>query len=119
MADHGWTIGSHTRSHAYLPDLSPSEWKEEIVGSKKVLEEKLKRPVTFFSYPVGGFTEEIMACVVSAGYLAACTTNRGNTRSFHPYRLTRIKMTNESHPLVVWAKTSGFYEHFRREKQSH
>jgi len=119
MAQEGWTIGSHTRSHAYLPDLSRLKWEGEIRGSKEILEEKLQRAVTLFSYPVGGFTEESMAYVQKAGYRAACTTNRGSFLSFHPYRLTRIKMTEATHPLVLWAKTSGYYERFKRAKPSH
>ena len=119
MAKAGWTIGSHTKSHQYLPDLPPSRWEEEIRGSKETLEDKLQRPVTLFSYPVGGYTEEIIACVKSAGYQAACTTNRGSPLSFNPYRLTRIKMTESCHRLVLWVKTSGYYEHFKRTKASH
>jgi len=119
MASQGWTIGSHTKSHAYLPELSPSKREEEIAESKQILEDRLQRPVTLFSYPVGGYTEEIMDAVQRAGYHAACTTNRGNPLLFHLYRLTRIKMTEVSHPWVVWAKTSGYYEHFKRGKPSH
>ena len=119
MTEAGWTIGSHTKSHPYLPDLSPSRWEEEIRGSKETLEEKLQRPVTLFSYPVGGYTEGVMACVKTAGYRAACTTNRGSPFSFNPYRLTRVKMTESCHPLVLWAKTSGYYEQFKRMKASH
>ena len=119
MATAGWTIGSHTKSHSYLPDLPSSKWEEEIRGSKEILEDKLQRPVNLFSYPVGGYTEEIMACVRRAGYRAACTTNRGDFFSFDPYRLTRIKMTEASHPFVVWVKASGHYEHFKRSKPSH
>ena len=119
MAKAGWTIGSHTKSHEYLPDLSPSRWEEEIRGSKETLEDNLQRPVTLLSYPVGGYTQEIIARVRGAGYRAACTTNRGSSFAFHPYRLTRIKMTESSHRLVVWAKTSGYYEYFKRGKRSH
>ena len=119
LADAGWTIGSHTKSHPYLPELSVSKWEEEIRGSKEILEEGLKCPVTLFSYPIGGFTEEMIPYVERAGYRAACTTNRGPSRSLDRYRLTRIKMTESSHPFVLWAKTSGYYEHFKRPKPSH
>jgi len=119
MARSGWTIGSHTKSHPYLPDLSRGRWEEELGGSKKILEDKLQSPVALLSYPVGGYTDEIIEAVRGAGYRAACTTNRAGSRLFHPYRLSRIKMTEASHPLVVWAKTSGYYEHYKRTKASH
>ena len=119
MTAEGWTIGSHTKSHTYLPELPPSRWEAVVRGSKETLEDKLQRPVTFFSYPIGGYTEELMSCVQKTRYRAPCTPHRGNSFSFHPFRLSRIKMTEVSHPFVLWVKTSGYYEHFKRKKPSH
>lgn len=105
------TVGSHAVTHRYLPDLSLEEMRAELGESKKVLEEGLRRPVHFLSYPVGGFGPEIARVAREAGYLAACTTNRG--RNFFQkdlLALKRIKMTEQSlRPYVLWAKCSGYY----------
>lgn len=105
------TIGSHTASHRYLPDIPLDEVKKEFMESKQVLEKELKRPVSFLSYPVGGFSADIERAAQETGYLAAFTTNRGNNfwqRDL--FALKRVKMTDHStRPYVLWAKLSGYY----------
>ncbi len=105
------TIGSHTVSHRYLPDIPLDEVRKEFVESRQVLERELKRPVSFLSYPVGGFSVDIAGLAQEAGYMAAFTTNRG--RNFWQrdlFALKRVKMTDPStQPHVLWAKFSGYY----------
>ena len=105
------TIGSHTASHRYLPDISLDEVKKEFMESKQVLEKELKRPVSFLSYPVGGFSADIARAAQETGYLAAFTTNRGsNFWQRDLFALKRVKMTDHStRPYVLWAKLSGYY----------
>jgi len=103
------TVGSHGVSHRYLPDLAPENSRKEVFESKRILEEGLGRKVHLFSYPVGGFNTLIAGFVKEAGYLAACTTNRGrnfNHKDF--FCLKRIKMTEKTvSSLVLAAKLSG------------
>lgn len=106
------TVGSHTATHRYLPDLPLDEVKKELVESKQALEKELKRPVSFLSYPVGGFSTEIARAAQEAGYLAAFTTNRGqNFWQRDLFALKRVKMTDRSERQhVLWAKCSGYYQ---------
>jgi len=106
------TVGSHTSSHRYLPDLPLDEVKKELAESKQSLEMELKRPVSFLSYPVGGFTPDIARTAKEAGYMAAFTTNRGqNFWQRDLFALKRVKMTDRStRPHVLWAKYSGYYQ---------
>ncbi|MBI4549663.1 MAG: polysaccharide deacetylase family protein [Candidatus Omnitrophica bacterium] len=108
------TIGSHTVTHRYLPDLSLDDVRQEFVESKRILEHETGRPVRFLSYPVGGFGTDIARLAREAGYAAALTTNRGrNMMQKDLYALKRIKMTESS---VSWhslsAKLSGYYQIF-------
>ena len=81
MTDSGLiTFGSHTRNHVYLPDLSLEEQRNEIMQSKAELEAMLGKDVVHFSYPFGGFSEEIKSMLKEAGYMSAVTTNRGFDR---------------------------------------
>ena len=109
-------IGSHTLSHAYLPDQERLTMKREIFQSKSLLEEIFSQDVEVFSYPVGGFTEEALSDVEEAGYLCACATNRGFSRKLNRFALRRIKITNRDLGFKLWAKLSGFYNSFRKPK---
>lgn len=53
---------------------------EELVGSKRILEERLGKPVDFLSWPCGEYTERLQRFAVERGYLASVvvtwTTNK-------------------------------------------
>ncbi len=71
-------IGAHTLNHPSLAVLSVKEQQEEIGESKRILEEKIGKPVEHFSYPFGtklDYTDDtIRLCrelqfkIVSANY---------------------------------------------------
>lgn len=109
-------IGSHTLSHSYLPSLSLSQIKKEIYQSKKDLKERFNQNIKTISYPVGGFNEEVLKTVKDSGYLCACTTNRGVSRTLNRFALRRIKITNKDLGFHLWRKASGFYQIFERTK---
>ncbi|HTL70306.1 MAG TPA: polysaccharide deacetylase family protein [Candidatus Eisenbacteria bacterium] len=110
MDGFGVSVGSHTVSHAYLPDVKDdSEIRRQIVDSKRALEELLGHPVTLFSYPAGGFTETARRLVQEAGYEGAVTTNHGR-RKDDVYALRRVKIKESGGSLFnFWLKTSGLY----------
>lgn len=109
--------GSHTFNHFYLPDVDSSNLKREIAGSKKWLEGKFDQKVNAISYPIGGFTEEVVEQVKKAGYLCACATNRGFSKKLDRFTLRRIKITNRDRGFRFRAKLSGFYNIFRKVKK--
>ena len=119
MARDGIAIGSHTMHHAYLPLVRDERLQEEVAESKRVIEQHIGGPVHFISYPVGGFTPQVQALVKQAGYRGACTTNRTLTRDvIDRYALRRVKVTErDAHPLLFWAKVSGYYDVFRQLKE--
>jgi peptidoglycan/xylan/chitin deacetylase (PgdA/CDA1 family) len=67
-------FGAHTRTHPMLPHLSLERQKEEIVSSKRDLEELLGKPVPSFSYPNGKATEAAKRIVQETGFVYACTS---------------------------------------------
>ena len=67
-------IGAHTRSHPMLPRLSVEEQREEIVSSKKDLEELLGKRVDGFAYPNGRATSDAKEIVRKTGFTFACTS---------------------------------------------
>ena len=117
LAAGGIEIGSHTVHHAYLPSLTMAQALLELQQSKTLLSDMSRSAVDTFSYPAGGFSAGIRQCVQQAGYLTACTTNRAlnGSAALDRWALRRIKMTERSvPPLLIRAKLSGYYDHFRK-----
>jgi peptidoglycan/xylan/chitin deacetylase (PgdA/CDA1 family) len=91
LAEEGFTIGSHTRSHVRLPDIAPALAEQEIGVSKRELEDMLGKEVAHFAYPYGLFNADVREMVVSAGYRSACSTRAGfNRPGEDPFLLRRI-----------------------------
>lgn len=116
MAQDGMTIGSHTMHHRYLPLVKPEDLDEELMGSKRIVEQHIGRAVDFLSYPIGGFTSQAQAVAKQAGYRAAVTTNRTfSTLRFDRFAIRRIKVTDgDANPWLFRAKLSGYYDAFRK-----
>lgn len=53
----GFMIGNHTFNHAYLPDLTEEEQKEEIIRLNDLVEEIIGERPVFFRAPHGANTE--------------------------------------------------------------
>lgn len=74
------TIGAHTVSHTPLAMLSSEEQQQEIVESRRQLEELTGRKVTVFSYPFGGkddYTSDTVRLCRKAGYARAASNFPG------------------------------------------
>ena len=119
MLAHNINFGAHTRTHAYLPGVSTQQRRDEIFGSKKILEEQLGVKISNFAYPTGGFNDEIKKIVEEAGYASAVTTNRGHDRFNHDlYELKRVRLSDhDTRNDYLWSKLSGFYNLFRKLKE--
>jgi peptidoglycan/xylan/chitin deacetylase (PgdA/CDA1 family) len=62
------TIGSHTLNHPFLPSMNEEDAWQELSASRSQLEIILNRKVQLFSFPFGGFTEELIQLARKAGY---------------------------------------------------
>ena len=72
LADAGWEIGSHTRSHPRLTSLSDG-LGPELAGSRARIEELVGAPCQSLAYPYGDADDRVAAAAAEAGYLAAAT----------------------------------------------
>ncbi len=85
-------IGAHTLNHPDLPILSSPEQWQEIVESKKRLEDMYNISVTSFAYPYGHYNESTINLVKQAGYLTAVTTQSAtNQSSENRYTMPRVR----------------------------
>jgi peptidoglycan/xylan/chitin deacetylase (PgdA/CDA1 family) len=95
LRDAGMEIGSHTLNHASLPallGLNYGAFQSEIVNSRLVLEEQLRRRVDLLAYPNGAWDHATASEVARAGYRAAASTVPGAwQRPDDRYWLRRIR----------------------------
>ena len=75
----GFCFGAHTVSHPDLTALPAHEAEQEILASKRQIEEHTGRPADFFAYPFGRWNSEVRNLVKNQ-YLGACTTGAGVVR---------------------------------------
>ena len=109
----GIEIGSHTVNHQFLPTVSGQEAIDELVHSKRKLEEQLKSNVCCFSYPGGKYNDNMVKLVEESGYACAFTTDESvNTLNCSHYKLKRINISDEevsnpkgefSKPITAWS----------------
>jgi len=93
----GWEIGSHSLSHTDLTKL-PDRQEEEIVESRRKLQNRLDVPILSFAYPYGAYDKDSLHYVQYAGYIAAvglgADTHQGKNNLYYLYR-REIKSTND------------------------
>ena len=96
----GHWIGAHTCTHPRLSLLSRDQAKEEIVASKKKLEDRFGLPVEHFAYPYGDYNQTTVELVREAGFKTACTMHRGiNAPDTSRFELKRFTARYESRNL--------------------
>jgi len=105
------SIGSHSMSHPWLPDLPDQRLDSEITGSRRAIESHLRKEIYAFSYPLGGLNKAVREKVIKAGYRIAVATNPGRKYPKHDlYAMKRLRISNTSDNLFVfWFETTGFY----------
>jgi peptidoglycan/xylan/chitin deacetylase (PgdA/CDA1 family) len=96
VADAGFEIGGHTLDHVVLPQESPVDAELQIAGSRKALEQMLRRPVRSFAYPNGRHDATVRALTAAAGFRLALTVEHGvNYTETDPLGLRRMPIGRE------------------------
>jgi peptidoglycan/xylan/chitin deacetylase (PgdA/CDA1 family) len=91
MSRHGIMFGSHTRTHENLTRCTDDQLLNEVVNSKKVIEDMLGLEVKHFCYPYGAVNQRVADTVKLAGYKTACTTKKGSVYlNSNPFMLPRL-----------------------------
>jgi peptidoglycan/xylan/chitin deacetylase (PgdA/CDA1 family) len=127
LAAKGHGIGSHTVSHPYLAAEPQGRQREEIEGSKRLLEDALRTPVLDFCYPGGGYTATTRDIVAAAGYRSATTSDLGIAGPEDDiFRLPRVGVgealargpSGSFSPVLMHAETSGFFADLYRSRRT-
>jgi peptidoglycan/xylan/chitin deacetylase (PgdA/CDA1 family) len=70
LAQFGWEIGSHTRTHPHLTELDDETLAEELAGSREDCERMLGA-CDSLAYPYGWVDDRVAAAARAAGYRTA------------------------------------------------
>lgn len=126
LAKEGITFGSHTCCHPRLPMVSEKVVWQELVLSKRHIENELGQEVQFLAYPYGHSSPEVRELVGKAGYVAAFGQATGKSGPYNVWRRMaraeesllafRIKMSRW-HPYPAWIRQETLFgELLRRAK---
>jgi peptidoglycan/xylan/chitin deacetylase (PgdA/CDA1 family) len=106
LAERGWEVGSHTRSHPRLPQVAEGALADELAGSREMLAERMGRPCDSIAYPYGDYDERVAAAAGQAGYRAAGTLTR-HPHVARPLTWPRVGVYPANRPLFFRLKTSA------------
>jgi len=124
LVDHGMAVQSHAINHEHLTVLSGERLMNELVGSKKIIEDKILKPVTAISFPHGSYNQQTVNCAVDAGYSVLCTSNVSynymhNSKKSGVFILGRVavttNMTIESFTGLVQGKRSAIFREWLKK----
>ena len=71
----GFEIGSHGLTHTRLTQISPAEASNELVESKRRLEDLLQEPIAALAFPGGHYNDAVLEAAWAAGYRRVMTSD--------------------------------------------
>jgi peptidoglycan/xylan/chitin deacetylase (PgdA/CDA1 family) len=99
MQTAGISFGAHTMTHPVVSRLTEEELYWELGQSKRILEERLQRPILDFAFPFGKNDEcgdASASCLARLGFRSAVTTIEGlNRPTTNPFDLRRVSFCEE------------------------
>jgi peptidoglycan/xylan/chitin deacetylase (PgdA/CDA1 family) len=98
--------------------MGTKDVQRELAESKRILEERIGKPVDFLCYPIGAQDERVRRLSREAGYRGAVATNPGRSSpASDVFAIKRIRISNSSDNLFVfWFESSGYYTFFKELK---
>jgi peptidoglycan/xylan/chitin deacetylase (PgdA/CDA1 family) len=105
MSQHGICFQSHTRTHADLTKLDNKAVLNELLASRRQIEDILGAPVRHLAYPYGSFDRRVIGLVRKGQYRSACAAGMSDGSEFSTERF-RISLRDKS--LLFGVKVSGW-----------
>jgi peptidoglycan/xylan/chitin deacetylase (PgdA/CDA1 family) len=110
LREEGVALAPHTRTHAFLDQVSLEQAREEIAGSRADLEREVGGCPPVFSFPSGQHTDDLVRILEEEGFEIAFTTGRGVNDLWRPdwLRMRRINVGGRSTLPVIRAQLLSF-----------
>lgn len=97
LASTGVECAAHSLTHVQLDRVSSAVACDEVVRSKRILEEHLPQPVSSFAYPYGYYTDAIERLVREVGYSSACAVKYATSSTTDDlFSLPRLMVTGNT-----------------------
>ena len=106
VANAGWEIGSHTRTHPHLTQLGDEEMARELGDSRTEIEDELGLPCDTIAYPYGDVDDRVTAAARAAGYRHAAALP-GRWHAPRPLEWPRVGVYQADSPWRFRLKASA------------
>jgi peptidoglycan/xylan/chitin deacetylase (PgdA/CDA1 family) len=103
LANAGWEIGSHTRTHPHLTQLGDEETARELGDSRTEIEDELGLPCDTIAYPYGDVDDRVEDLTRQAGYRTAAALP-GSFTHLNVHRYARLGLYHNDGPVRFWLK---------------
>ncbi|MFA6850169.1 MAG: polysaccharide deacetylase family protein [Selenomonadaceae bacterium] len=114
-ADGTIDIESHTVDHKSMTGLSDDQLRDELVLSKREIEQRLGKQVNFMAYPTGTYNLHIAQFVKEAGYKGAFTIKYGNVdKASNVYALERVPIFHTADTFKSFCERLQYIPVFER-----
>jgi peptidoglycan/xylan/chitin deacetylase (PgdA/CDA1 family) len=127
MRDAGITIGSHSKTHAYLTNETEDRILDEAAASRRDLQSRLGIDVRSFAYPGGFFNPAVVSAVATAGYQFAFTICSHRDEKNPMLTIPRTGLWEQScidlfgrfSPAIMNCQSAGAFRWMSRCTQAH
>ena len=116
LAEAGWEIGSHTRTHPHLTQVDDARLRDELERSRAELEDGLGRPCSSLAYPYGDLDGRVAAAARAAGYSAAGGVLPGRLSARDPLRFPRISVGRDWPDETLWRRARPSYRRLQASR---
>ena len=108
----GVEVAAHTHSHPQLDRISTARLHAELGDSKKLLEDRLGRPVRSLAYPYGYSSTRVRTVARECGYLqAAAVANATAAATCDPFRVPRLTIRRSTSSATFASTVNGKWIH--------
>lgn len=127
MRDAGMTIGSHSKTHAFLTNETPERVAAELKESRATLQQKLGIAADSFAYPGGAFSRSVVEAVDAAGYRFAFTDCRHRDERYPLLTIRRrglwerscLDRFGEFSPAIMSCHSAAIFDRLSRCQKDH
>ncbi|HEX7096131.1 MAG TPA: polysaccharide deacetylase family protein [Acidimicrobiales bacterium] len=102
-------IGSHSRTHAHLPQLDDASLLDELEGSRRELEEMIGRQVRVHAFPYGEHDRRVVEAARRAGYERVYGIVPTETSPSDGYVVGRVQVDPSDWRIEFKLKVLGAY----------
>ncbi|MGZ5134145.1 MAG: polysaccharide deacetylase family protein [Flavitalea sp.] len=109
LADSGHTIGGHTWDHRDLGKIDRTEWDYQISKPKHQLEQITGKPVLYFAYPYGAWSDGAMVELKKRGIIAAFQLSKKQSEKEPMYTIRRLMVVGNWTPDALYKKIESSF----------